>query len=70
MSAGGSHTLLVRNIHTLVTMDADDREVRNAALLVRGGVIEQLGRAEDLPDTADEVLDRGQYITAVLGTRL
>ena len=63
MSAGGSHTLLVRNIHTLVTMDADDREVRNAALLVRGGVIEQLGRAEDLPDTADEVLDlRGRAI--------
>jgi cytosine/adenosine deaminase-related metal-dependent hydrolase len=57
MSAGGMHTVLVKNIHTLVTMDAAGREIRNAALLVRGNVIEQLGRSEDLPATADEVLD-------------
>jgi cytosine/adenosine deaminase-related metal-dependent hydrolase len=63
MSADGSRMLLVKNIHTLVTMDAAGREIRNAALLVRGNVIEQLGRAEDLPDTADEVLDlRGRSI--------
>jgi len=63
MRAGGMHTVLVKNIHTLVTMDAAGREIRNAAILVRGNVIEQIGRSEDLPGTADEVLDlRGRAI--------
>jgi cytosine/adenosine deaminase-related metal-dependent hydrolase len=52
-------TLLVRNIHTLVTMDGQRRELRNASMLVRGAVIEQLGRSEDLPQKADEILDLG-----------
>ncbi|MEL7009805.1 MAG: 8-oxoguanine deaminase [Cyanobacteria bacterium J06588_4] len=50
-------TLLVKNIHTLVTMDDDRREIRRGALLVRDNVIEQIGTTEELPDTADEVLD-------------
>lgn len=50
-------TLLVKNIHTLVTMDATRREIRHAALLVRDNVIEQVGTTSDLPQTADEVLD-------------
>ncbi|MDX2100245.1 MAG: 8-oxoguanine deaminase [Leptolyngbyaceae cyanobacterium bins.59] len=50
-------TLLVKNIHTLVTMDAERREIRNAALLVRDKVIEQVGTTSELPQTADEVLD-------------
>ncbi len=37
-------SLLVRNIHTLVTMDPGVREIRNAAMLVRGNRIEALGR--------------------------
>ncbi|MDB6086967.1 MAG: putative Amidohydrolase family [Gammaproteobacteria bacterium] len=48
---------LVRNIHTLVTMNAAREELQNASMLVRDGVIEQVGRAVDLPATADEVLD-------------
>ena len=52
-------TLLVTNIHTLVTMDDGQREIRRGALWVRDNVIEQVGRVEDLPDTADEVLDLG-----------
>ena len=52
-------TLLVTNIHTLVTMDDGQREIRRGAVWVRDNVIEQVGRAEDLPDTADEVLDLG-----------
>lgn len=44
-------------------MDAADREIRGAAMLVRGAAIEAIGRGEDLPDTADEVLDlRGRSI--------
>jgi cytosine/adenosine deaminase-related metal-dependent hydrolase len=56
-------TLLVKNIHTLVTMDSQRREIRNGALFIRGNVIDQVGTTEDLPRTADEVLDlRGQHI--------
>lgn len=50
-------TLLVKNIHTLVTMDATRREIRNAALFVRDTAIEQVGTTAELPQTADEVLD-------------
>jgi 8-oxoguanine deaminase len=56
-------TLLVRNIHTLVTMNAAREELRDAALLVRDGVIELAGLAADLPTTADEVLDlKGRHL--------
>lgn len=56
-------TLLVKNIHTLVTMDADRREIRNGALFVRDQAIEQIGETSELPQDADEVLDlRGRYL--------
>jgi cytosine/adenosine deaminase-related metal-dependent hydrolase len=56
-------TLLVKNIHTLVTMDTTRREIRNGALFVRDQVIEQVGITQDLPPTADEVLDlQGRYV--------
>jgi len=56
-------TLLVKNIHTLITMDAARREIRNAALLVRDNVIEQVGNTQELPQTADEILDlQGRHI--------
>lgn len=50
-------SLLVKNIHTLVTMDDQRREIRHGALFVRDNVIEQVGATEELPSTADEVLD-------------
>ena len=50
-------TLLVKNIHTLVTMDDERQEIRHGALLVRDNVIERVGTTAELPDTADEVLD-------------
>jgi cytosine/adenosine deaminase-related metal-dependent hydrolase len=54
---------LVRNIHTLVTMNAAREELKNASMLVRGGVIEQIGPAVDLPATADKVLDlKGRHL--------
>ncbi|MEA3151717.1 MAG: 8-oxoguanine deaminase [Gammaproteobacteria bacterium] len=56
-------TLLVRDIHTLVTMNAARDELKGASVLVRDGVIEQVGRSSDLPATADEVLDlKGRYL--------
>ena len=50
-------TLLVKNIHTLVTMDAERREIRHAAILVRDNVIEQVGTTQELPPVADDILD-------------
>jgi 8-oxoguanine deaminase len=56
-------TTLVRNIHTLVTMNGAREELKNASMLVRGGVIEQVGLAVDLPATADKVLDlKGRHL--------
>lgn len=56
-------TLLVKNIHTLVTMNDSRQEIRNGALLVRDNVIEQVGTTQELPATADEVLDlQGRYL--------
>ena len=50
-------TLLVKNIHTLVTMNPAREEIRSAAIFVRDRVIEQVGATATLPSTADEVLD-------------
>ena len=56
-------TLLVKNIHTLVTMDSARTELRDAAIFVRGPVIEQIGTTSALPATADEVLDlKGRHV--------
>jgi 8-oxoguanine deaminase len=56
-------TLLVKNIHTLVTMNGAREELRDAAIFVRDHVIEQVGPTASLPKTAHEVLDlRGRHI--------
>ncbi|MDA0267218.1 MAG: 8-oxoguanine deaminase [Cyanobacteria bacterium] len=56
-------TLLVTNIHTLATMDDEQREIRHGAMLIRDNVIEQVGTIDELPpnarDIADDVLDLG-----------
>jgi cytosine/adenosine deaminase-related metal-dependent hydrolase len=56
-------TLLVQNIHTLVTMNSSRQEIRDAAVFVRDNVIEQVGATTALPEAADEVLDlRGRHV--------
>jgi 8-oxoguanine deaminase len=53
-------TLLVKHVHTLVTMDAQRRELRDAAMFVRGPIIERIASSADLEHLAaeaDEVLD-------------
>ena len=58
-----TRTLLVKNIHTLVTMDEQRREIRNASILAEGPAITQVGPSALLPDHADEVLDlKGRHI--------
>jgi cytosine/adenosine deaminase-related metal-dependent hydrolase len=56
-------TLLVKNIHTLVTMNAAREELRDAAVLIRDHIIERVGRTVDLPASADQVLDlNGRHV--------
>ena len=50
-------TLLARDADLLVTMDNGRRELHNAGLFVRDGIIEQVGPTEELPRDADVVLD-------------
>lgn len=59
-------TLLARNARVLAVMDdANDgrgTEIPDGALFCRDGVIEQVGRTADLPDTADEVIDLTDHV--------
>ncbi len=50
-------TLLVNNAETLVTMDDGRRRLSRAGLYVEGNVIRQVGLVEELPSTADQVID-------------
>src|SRR5512135_255685 len=50
-------TLLVKNAALLVTMDEARREISNGGLFVRDGFIELVGAPDQLPPTADTVLD-------------
>ena len=47
-------TLLARNAATLVTMDNTRRELVDAGLFARDGIIEQVGPTAELPSTADQ----------------
>jgi 8-oxoguanine deaminase len=56
-------TLLARNADVLVTMDGERRELRDAGLFARDGFIEQVRPTNDLPQTADVVLNlEGQIL--------
>lgn len=55
-------TLLVKNATVLVTMDGSRREIAGGGLFARDGWIEQVGPAQDLPDTADEVIDLAGHV--------
>ncbi len=55
-------TLLAKNADVLVTMDGQRRELREAGLFARDGVIEQVGSSAELPETADVVLDLRGHI--------
>src|ERR1700735_1389172 len=60
---GTMTTLLARNATLLVTMDGERRELRDASLFARDGMIEAVGPTEVLPRIADEVLDlSGQIV--------
>ena len=55
-------TLLAKNADVLVTMDGHRRELKNAGLFARDGMIEKVGPTAELPATADLVLDLRGHI--------
>jgi cytosine/adenosine deaminase-related metal-dependent hydrolase len=55
-------TLLVKDADLLVTFDDRRREIPRGGLFVRDGFIEQIGPTEELPNTADEILDLRGHI--------
>jgi len=56
-------TLLVKNSHTLVTMDDQRREIPGGGLFIRDHVVEQVGPTDQLPTAADRVLDlQGRHV--------
>lgn len=50
-------SLLIKHCHTLVTMDAQRREIQDGALYIEDNVITKVGTTAELPVTADQVLD-------------
>jgi 8-oxoguanine deaminase len=55
-------TLLIRNAALLVTMDHQRREIPGGGLYAEDGIITRIGRSEELPQTADRVLDMNGHI--------
>lgn len=55
-------TLLIRDAAVLVTMDGQRRELAGGGVFARDGWIEQVGTTDELPATADEVLDATGHV--------
>lgn len=56
-------TLLIRGATVVATMDDASTEWRDANVFVRGGVIEAVGPAQEVPAEADEIIDaRGHAV--------
>jgi 8-oxoguanine deaminase len=56
-------TLLIKNAY-VVTMDDHRREIPDGGFFVRDGLIEQVGATQDLPGTADEVMNLQGHVVA------
>ena len=50
-------TLLLKNADVLVTMDTQRREIPGGGVFIRDGVITAVGTADQLPASADRVID-------------
>ncbi len=50
-------TLLVANADIVITMNAQRQKIHGGGLFVRDNIIEKIGRSEELPKEADQVID-------------
>ena len=57
-----TRTLLLRNADILVTMDSQRREIAGGGVYVSGNLIQAVGTAAELPQTADEIIDLAGHI--------
>lgn len=55
-------TLLVKNTQILVTMDDHRHEIHDGGLFVEDGFITQVGKSDQLPSKADQILDLNGHI--------
>lgn len=55
-------TLLIRNAQTIATQDYSQTELHNASIFIRDHVIEAIGPADSLPDSADTVIDARHHV--------
>jgi len=55
-------TLLIQNAHAIATFDDEGRELRDAYVFARDGVIEAIGPSEKSPQTADEIIDASRCV--------
>jgi len=55
-------TLLVKNAQILVTMDDHRHEIHDGGLFIKDGFIEEVGKSDQLPSKADQILDLKGHI--------
>ena len=55
-------TLLVKNAQILVTMDDHRHEIHDGGLFIKDGFIEKVGKSDQLPSKADQILDLKGHI--------
>src|SRR5210317_1834102 len=55
-------TLLVKNANVLVTMDDHRHEIQDGGLFIKDGFIEEVGKSDQLPSKADQILDLKGHI--------
>lgn len=54
-------TLLIKNAY-IAAMDDQGTEISDGALFVRDGLIERIGKTDELPSAADEILDLKNHV--------
>jgi len=55
-------TLLIKNAHAVATLNDEGRELRDAYVFARDGIIESLGPSVDAPLTADDIIDAANCV--------
>ena len=55
-------TLLIKNAHAVAAFNDEGRELRDAYVFARDGIIESLGPSVDAPLTADDIIDASNCV--------
>ncbi|PWQ97489.1 8-oxoguanine deaminase [Leucothrix arctica] len=55
-------TLLLKNAELVATFDNEQREISQGSIFIRDNVIEQVGKTNDLPQEADQVIDMTDHV--------